>query len=175
MIFLKQKNCLTFLKHSQFFLKCFHSLIMNICILMLNQMHQKQDVINAPCVAAYDKSEVKKKKFLDHQDVELIKWNISHICFELLGQSPGPYLQPCSPVVLFFNGKYGFQMSTGSLRREAKHQWKTRGMSVQIHQLHVCQLLLIQMFYALVEHFCTQKHFKKKLLTGMFVQNFPVF
>lgn len=76
-------------------------------------------------------------------------------------------------MVLFFNDKYGFQMSTGSLRREAKHQWKTRGMSAQIHQLHACQLLLIQMFYALVEHFCTQKKIKKKLLTGMFLQNFP--
>lgn len=148
---------------------------MNICILMLNQMHQKQDVINTPCVAAYDKSEVKKNKFLDHQDVELIKWNISHICFELLGQSPGPYLQPCSPVVLFFNGKYDFQMSTGSLRRKAKHQWKTRGMSTQIHQLHVSQLVLIQMFYALVEHFCTQKKLKKITNRNVFSRTFRVF
>lgn len=56
---------------------CFHSLIVNFCILMLNQMRLTQDVINTPCGAAYDKSEARKNKFLDHQDAEFIKWNIS--------------------------------------------------------------------------------------------------
>lgn len=44
---------------------------------------------------------------------------------------------------------------------------------MQIHQLHVCQLVLIQMFYALLEHFCTGKTLKEKLLMGMFLQDFP--
>lgn len=42
---------------------------MKVCMLMLNQMHQIQDVINTPCVATYKKSEVKKNKFFNHQDV----------------------------------------------------------------------------------------------------------
>lgn len=38
-------------------------------MLMPNQMRQIQDVINTPCVTTYDKYEVKKNKFFDHQDV----------------------------------------------------------------------------------------------------------
>lgn len=64
----------------------------------------------------------------------------------IVGTVSGPRLQPRSPVVLFFNGKYGFQMSAGFLRRDAKHQWRSRGMSTQIHQLHNRQLLSHRFF-----------------------------
>lgn len=118
---------------------CFHNFIMKVC-LMQKQMHQIQKVINTACVAAYGKSEVKKNKFFHRQDVGTYQMDHQLRLLGLAGTAP-PHPQPRSPVVGFFNGKYGFQMSAGFLRREAKHQWGSRGMSTQGHQLHNRQLL----------------------------------
>lgn len=64
---------------------CFYNFIMKVCILMLNQMHQKQDVINTPCVATYNKSKVKKKKVLWPSGCRNLSNETSAgICFRLL-------------------------------------------------------------------------------------------
>lgn len=111
---------------------------MKVCMLMLNQMHQIQDVINTPCVATYNKSEVKKNKFFDHQDVVIYQMEhqpaYASDCWDSLLV---PILSHTPLWSCFLNGKYGFQMSAGSLRRKAKHQWRTRGMSTQISFMYV--------------------------------------
>lgn len=145
---------------------------MIFCILMLNQMHQTQDVINTPCVAAFDKSQVKKNKFLDHQDVELIKWNISPHVLWIVGTVSWSLSSAWLPSGLVFQWQMWFPNVDWFSEERIKTSVDQRDEH-QIHQLHVCQLVLIQMFHALLEHFCTGKTWKKKLLAGMFLQNFP--
>lgn len=81
----------------------------------------------------------------------------------IVGTVSSFHLQPWFPVVLFFNGKYCFQMLADS-HREAKDQWRTKGMSIQIHQLCLRQLVLIYMFYTLLEHLCIRKNLKESCL-----------
>lgn len=81
---------------------------MNFCILTLNQMHQTQDVINTPRGAAYDKAEVRKNRFLDHQDVDFIKWNISPHMLWIVGTASWSLSSARLPCGLVFQWQIWF-------------------------------------------------------------------
>lgn len=146
---------------------CFHNFIMKVCVLMLNQMLQIQDVINTPCVDTYDKSEVKKNKFFNHQDVGT--YQMEH--------QPA-YASDCWDgllVPIFSHAPQWFcflMANMVSKRRLALWGGKQNisGGPEGWARRYIRQLARMQMFYALLEHFCTQKSLRKKLIAGMFVQ-----
>lgn len=75
-------------------------------------------------------------------------------------------------MVLFFKWQIWFSNVGWLSEKESKTSVEDQ-RDEHSDQLHVRQLVLIQMFYALLEHFCTRRNLRKKLLTGMFVQTSP--